>query len=163
MYFIYIYTLYTYLHLSAVIWQCVNISITEYIVAFSPRFFSQLSRHFCVDQKPFQIDPHTKVAHTHTHTHTMHTWPCVSVCVWELAFKAAINSKNQTIRCSEISSQSSKLAAFGFGFRFSVVFFCIFESRLDFWYLRFFWAHLRFQFLADTQWAYLCVCAFPSA
>lgn len=52
---------YTYLLLSTVIYQYVNISFLQ--------FFSQLSRHFCVDQKPFQIDPHTKVACT-THTHT---------------------------------------------------------------------------------------------
>lgn len=103
----------TYLLLSTVIYQYVNISFLQ--------FFSQLSRHFCVDQKPFQIDPHTKVAcTTHTHTHIVHT----CVCVWELAFKAAINGKNQTIRCSKISNQSSppplesRLPAFGFGFVF---------------------------------------------
>lgn len=120
-----------------------HVAIYQYVNISFLQFFSQLSRHFCVDQKPFQIDPHTKVActtHTHYTTHSAHltTCVCVCVCVWELAFKAAINGKNLTIRCSKISNQSSPPPTESSCLHLILVFCCFFfESRLDFWYFGF--------------------------
>lgn len=116
-------------------------------------FQSQLSRHFCVDQKPFQIDPHTKVAHTHRHTHGQ-------VCmVWELAFKAAIKSKNTIPLGAQPKLQAA--CAFGFGFRFGFLFFLFLYFRKSFRFsvfMVFLGSPSVSVFLADTLCAYLCLC-----